>query len=284
MTLAFHRRARPGGRRARTMTVIGFVIGVLFLSPVLWMLITAFSPERSIGRFPPALLPEQPTIENFVSAFTTFDFGRYLLNSVIVCVVTTVLVVTIGSLAAYGLARTRMRARLPILVALLVISTFPVITVVAPLYAVMRTLGTLNSYEALVIPYTALNLPFAIWLMHNFLKTIPAEIEEAGQVDGAGPFRIAVQLIGPQALPGIFVTSTLTFVACWQEFLMALSFNSSEDYRTAPVGIALVTTYGETPFATIFAASTVALLPIVILVFIMRKWIIGGGLSGAVKG
>lgn len=280
--------ARTGSRRMRLrqsyVNISGYMIGMLFILPVYWLVVTSLAPTGSMGQFPPQLFPAAPTFQNYVDAFVSYDFGHFLLNSFTVCLTTTVLVISIGSLAAYGLARTTMRGKLPILVALLIISTFPIITVVTPLYAVFRTLGILNSYEALILPYTALNLPFAIWLLRNYFLSIPNELEEAGQIDGAGSLRIAVQIIGPQAMPGIFVAATLTFVACWQEFLMALSFNGSKTFQTAPVGIALMSGYGDTPFGTIFAASVVALLPIIILVFLMRKWIVGGGASGAVKG
>lgn len=275
-----------GTRRTRQgiINAVGFLIGLAFILPIYWLVITSLSPTGAMGEYPPPLAPTDPTGENYSEAFTTFKFGHFLVTSAVVCVTTTVLVVVLGSAAAYALSRTRMRAKVSILVTLLVISTFPAITVVAPLYAVFRSLGILNSYAALIIPYTALNLPFAIWLLRNYFLSIPFEIEEAGQLDGASWTRIIVQLVGPQALPGIFVAATLTFVASWQEFLMALTFNSSSSYQTAPVGIALMTTYGETPFGTIFAASTAALVPIVVVVFFMRRWITGGGAAGAVKG
>jgi multiple sugar transport system permease protein len=251
----------------------------------MWLIITSISPSSAMGKYPPDLFPTHPTFSNYKDAFTSYSIGDFLLNSVIVDTASTALVVCLGSCAAYALARTRMRGKLSILVALLIVSTFPIVTVVAPLYAIFRALGLLDSYQALIIPYTALHLPFAIWLMRNYFITIPFEMEESGQVDGASALRIIVQLIVPQAVPGIFVAATLTFAACWQEFLLSLSFNPVPGHQTVPVGINLMTGYaGSVPYETVFAASVVALLPIVILVIGMRKWVIGGIGSGAVKG
>ncbi|MGA3219563.1 MAG: carbohydrate ABC transporter permease [Acidimicrobiales bacterium] len=270
--------------RKALINTVGLLIGVIFLLPIIWMLITAISPVSSMGKFPPALFPAHPTGSNFVNAFSAYDFESFLRSSGIVCAIATGLVICLGSVAAYALARTKMRGRFGILVALLVVSTFPSLSVVTPLYTIYRVVGILNTYQALIIPYTALNLPFAIWLMRNYFVRIPFELEESGQVDGASWFTIIVRLILPQALPGMFVAATLTFAACWQEFFMCLVFNTLSGHQTVPVGISLMTSYSGVPYPTVFAACIVALVPITVLVLLMRKWIIGGGIQGAVKG
>jgi multiple sugar transport system permease protein len=281
MVVPFSRLRRS---RQSLINVSGLLIGVVFLLPIIWLLITAISPVSSMGRFPPALFPAHPTLSNFASAFTDYDYGTFLRGSAIVCITSTVFVICLGSIAAYALARTKMRGRLTILVGLLVVSTFPVMSVITPLYTIYRVLNLLNTYQGLIIPYTALNLPFAIWLMRNYFVRIPVELEEAGQVDGASSLRIILRIILPQALPGMFVAATLTFAACWQEFLMSLVFNTEPGHQTVPVGISLMTGYSGVPYPTVFAACVVALVPITVLVLMMRKWIIGGGIQGAVKG
>jgi multiple sugar transport system permease protein len=262
----------------------GVAIGVLFVLPVLWLMISAFKNVSALGDFPPSLLPVPPTLSNFTTAFVDSGFGPFLINSLIVSLLSTVIVVCLGLPAAYGLSRTSMKGRAPILTGLLVISVFPVIAIVPPLYVMLRTLGWLNSYQALIVPYVAFCLPLAIWTMRNSLLPISRQMEEAAEVDGASTARTVLQIIVPQALPGIFVAAVLTFVSCWQEFLMALSFNSSADYQTAPVGIALFGGAFQLPYGTIFAASIVALLPVFVLVFALRRWVVDGLSTGAVKG
>jgi multiple sugar transport system permease protein len=177
-----------------------------------------------------------------------------------------------------------MRGKLPVMVALLMISVFPAIAVIAPLFLLMKDLGWLNSYEALIVPYTAFNLPFAIWILRNYMLGIPKEMEETARIDGAGPLRTLWAIVLPQATPGLFTAGIFTFTACWTEFLMSLSFNSDDNFRTIPVGIALFGAQFTIPYGTIFAASTVAAVPIAILVLVFRKSVVSGLTAGAVKG
>jgi len=156
--------------------------------------------------------------------------------------------------------------------------------VVAPLYLLLRDLGWLNSYQGLILVYTAFNLPFAIWILRNYMLGIPKEMEETGRIDGAGPIRTIWTIILPMALPGLFTAGIFCFTACWTEFLFSLTFNSANNYRTIPVGIAEFGTVFTVPYGTIFAASVVAVVPIGILVFVFRKFVISGLTSGAVKG
>ncbi len=148
----------------------------------------------------------------------------------------------------------------------------------------MKVLGWLKRYQALIIPYTAFNFPFATWIVRNYMLGIPREMEETARIDGAGPLTTLWQVILPQARPGLFTAGIFTFTACWTEFLMALSFNSNNSYRTIPVGIALFGSQFTIPFGTIFAASTAAAIPIAVLVLVFRKSVVSGLTAGAVKG
>ena len=152
------------------------------------------------------------------------------------------------------------------------------------LYALLRDIGWLNSYQALIIPYTAFYLPFAIWILRNYFLAIPHEMEESARIDGANPLRTIWSVILPQAWPGLFTAGIFTFTACWTEFLMALSFNVANDYRTIPVGVALFGSQFTIPYGTLFAASVVAVVPIAILVLIFRRSVVSGLTAGAVKG
>jgi len=283
-TTRTHARPPKIKPRLRSADVVGALIGVAFLLPVVWLTVSAFKPVSELAAFPPSLLPIPPTLENFGAAFVDGDFGAFLWNSLIVAVLSTVVVVCLGLPAAYGLSRTRMKGSARILTSLLIVSVFPVIAVIPPLYVILRGMGWLNSYQALIVPYVAFGLPLAIWVMRNSLLPISPQMEEAAEMDGASTLRTIIQIIVPQALPGIFVAAVLTFVSCWQEFLMALSFNASAQYQTAPVGIALFGGAFQLPFGTIFAASLVALVPIFVLVLLLRRWVVDGLSTGAVKG
>jgi multiple sugar transport system permease protein len=175
------------------------------------MVASSFKSEADITSS--AAVPPHPTTANYGNAFHNYAFGTYLENSAIVAVATTLIVLALGTSAGYGLARLPMRGKTTIMTALLMISLFPTIAVVAPLYLLLRDIGWLNSYQGLVLAYTALMLPFAIWSLRNFFLTIPKEMEEVARVDGAGPVRTVIQVILPQALPGVFTAGVFTFVA-----------------------------------------------------------------------
>ena len=279
------RRKRHGWRRViNGVTVSTFFIVVFLAAPLYWLIISSFKTPEAMGVSPPQFWPNPVSGANYSQAFKQYDFGIYFRNSLIVSLLATALVLIFGTLAGYALARTPMRGKFTTMVTLLIISLFPAIAVIAPLYLLLRNLGWLNSYQGLIVPYTAFNLPFAIWILRNYMLGIPKEMEETGRIDGAGPLRTVWTIILPMALPGLFTAGIFTFTACWTEFLMALTFNNSNNYRTIPVGIADFGGDFQVPYGTIFAASVVAVVPIGILVFIFRRFVISGLTSGAVKG
>ena len=271
------RRKKNLGTNIAAIAIAAFVA-----LPLYWMVASAFKGQADITSS--AAVPPHPTTANFGNAFSNYSFGTYLMNSAVVAVATTVLVLALGTFAGYALARLPMRGKTTIMTALLMISLFPTIAVVAPLYLLLRDIGWLNSYQGLVLSYTALMLPFAIWILRNFFLGIPKAMEESARVDGAGPIRTVVAVILPQALPGVFTAGVFTFVAAWTEFIIALTLNNSDHYRTIAVGIALFGGQFTTPYGTIFAASAVAMLPIAILVLVFRRAVVSGLTAGAVKG
>jgi len=278
-------RKRTGWHRYLNGVTISMLVTALFIvAPLYWLIATSFKNPNSIGTSPPGLLPVPFSLGNYSNAFFGYDFGIYFSNSLVVTIATTALVLALGTLAGYALGRLPMRGKFTTMVALLMISVFPAVAVIAPLYLLMRDLGWLNSYQALILPYTAFNLPFAIWILRNYFLGIPKEMEETGRMDGASPLRTVWTIVLPQALPGLFTAGIFCFTACWTEFLMALTFNSSNSFRTIPVGIAEFGGNFQVPYGTIFAASVVAVVHIAVLVLIFRKWVISGLTSGAVKG
>ncbi len=279
------RRKRTGWHRVINGVNIAAFFVVLFVGlPLYWLIASSFKTPPAMGDSPPQLFPRPISTANYSQAFNQYNFGIYFRNSLIVTLAATALVLIFGTLAGYALGRLPMRGKFTLMVTLLMISVFPEIALIAPLYTLLKNLGWLNTYQALIIPYTAFYLPFAIWILRNYMLGIPREMEETGRIDGAGPLRTVWSIILPMALPGIFTAAIFTFTACWTEFLMALTFNIADSYKTIPVGISTFGTALEVPFGTIFAASVVAVVPIGILVFIFRKFVISGLTSGAVKG
>jgi multiple sugar transport system permease protein len=276
-------RKRVGWHKYVNGVVISTIVTALFiLLPLYWLIASSFKAPNDVGTT--QLFPNPISGANYSNAFVGYDFGIYFRNSLIVTIVATALVLFLGTLAGYALGRLPMRGKFTTLVILLMISVFPYVSVIAPLYVLLKNLGWLNSYQALILPYTAFNLPFAIWILRNYMLGIPKEMEETGRIDGAGALRTVWSIVLPQALPGLFTAGIFCFTACWTEFLMALTFNSSNNFRTIPVGIAEFGGNFQVPYGTIFAASVVAVVPIGILVFIFRKFVISGLTSGAVKG
>jgi len=279
------RRKKTGWRRyINGINIAAFLVVVFIGLPLYWLIASSFKTPVNLGASPPQGFPSPVSGASYSQAFNQYNFGQYFINSLIVTLVATALVLILGTLAGYALGRLPMRGKFTLMVTLLMISVFPEIALIAPLYTLLKDVGWLNSYQALIIPYAAFNLPFAIWILRNYMLGIPREMEETGRIDGASPLRTVWSIILPMALPGVFTAGIFCFTACWTEFLMALTFNSVNNFKTIPVGIATFGTALEVPYGPIFAASVVAVVPIGILVFVFRKFVISGLTSGAVKG
>ena len=202
--------------------------------PLYWLVITSFRDPADLGSV--QFWPNPWSGANYSQAFVQYDFGTYFVHSLVVTLSATALVLVFGTMAGYALGRLPMRGKFTLMVTLLMISLFPEIAVIAPLYTLLKDLGWLDSYQGLIIPYTAFFLPFAIWILRNYMLGIPKEMEETSRIDGAGPIRTVWSIILPMALPGVFTAGIFTFTAAWTEFLMALTFNIN--LKTIPVGIA----------------------------------------------
>lgn len=274
---------RRGRRRGWPSIIGGLVVAVFTMLPLYWLITSSFKSAAELARQPATLVPQSVTLSNYQTAFGDYKFLQYLVNSMVVASAATVVTVALATFAGYALARMPLKGKYPIMVALLMISLFPAIAVVSPLYVLERQLGLLNSYQGLIIPHVAFNLPFAIWIMRNYMLGFSREMEESAYVDGASPTRALVSIILPQAKPAIFTVAVFTFTATWAEFLFAVTINNQDLFRTIPVGIALFGDRYSIPFGTIFAASVVAIAPISILVAIFRKSVVSGLSAGAVK-
>jgi multiple sugar transport system permease protein len=252
--------------------------------PALWILFTSLKTETELTQKPITYWPHEPTIGNFISAFQDQPLLTFLTNSLIVAGLSTLLSLFISALAAYAIARLRLRYRGLILTAIIGVSMFPLVTLMVPLFEIMRSLGLLNSYWALVLPYTVLNLPICTLMMVSFFQDIPRDIENAAMLDGCTRLSALWRIVLPLAAPGVATAAILAFVNSWDEFLLALSMNSAVAYRTLPVGIQLYQGEFAFPWPIISAALVVAIVPIVVLIVIFQEKVVSGLTSGGLKG
>jgi multiple sugar transport system permease protein len=251
--------------------------------PVLWQLITSLKPDAELTKIPP-VLPQHATLSHYTALFTDRNFLRIILNSCIVAGCTAVLSLLVGSLAAFGLSKPKVRYKAAILGFVLSVSMFPPIATVSPLYILISGLGLRDTWWGLIITYTTFSLPLSIWVLHSFFSEVPEEIYLASRVDGCSPLQSFYKIMLPLAAPGIFTTAILVFIFSWNEFLFALTFTSTARSRTIPVAIALFPGIHEVPWGDIAAASVVVIVPLVILVLVFQRRIIEGLTAGAVKG
>jgi multiple sugar transport system permease protein len=259
-------------------------IVVFCLLPFYWLVNVSLKTGPDLSSS--ALVPPHPTLKNYESIFRNADFTRALLNSAIVALVTTALSLIVGSFCAYALARLRLPGKFWILALILTITTFPGIAIAAPLFKLWTDLKLFNTIPGLIIPYLCFSLPLAIYILVSFFKEIPKDLEEAALVDGATNFQAFTKVVVPLAAPGMATAAILTFIFCWNEFLLAITLTSSSRARTVPAAIAFFTGSSEfeRPLGTISAASVVISIPLVLLVLLFQKRIVAGLTAGAVKG
>jgi len=256
------------------------------ITPVYWMVTISLKTEIDQFAVPPRWVRFSPTFAHYYDAFLSRAFGQYLVNSITVASLSTICAVTIGTLAAYGLARFTLRANLDQRLSMWILSTrmFPPIVTAVPLFLMMRDVRLLNTLTSLVIVYTALNLPFVVWMMRGFFRELPRELEEAAMVDGDSRLGALVRVILPLVTPGLAATAVFCLIVSWNEFLLALVLTQTDAAMTLPVGIAGRVTQYEIKWGVMSAAAAVALVPILVFALALQKYLVRGLSLGAVKG
>jgi trehalose/maltose transport system permease protein len=260
---------------------------VVFIAvgPFLYMLATSFKTGNAV--FDPGFWPHAPSWSNYAGLFDGAQpFGRHLFNSILVATLTVSCALALGVTASYALGRIHFKGRGLLLVAILAVSMFPQVAVLSGMFELIQALGLFNRAIGLVVPYTVFTLPFTVWILTTFMRELPAELEEAAIMDGCGPLRIIFQVFMPLLWPALVSTGLLAFIGAWNEFLFALTFVVSDDQRTVPVGISLISGSSafEIPWGSIMAASVIVTLPLLLLVLAFQKKIVSGLTAGAVKG
>jgi multiple sugar transport system permease protein len=264
--------------------LIGLILVVNGVFPALWILFTSLKTEAELTLKPITWLPHAPTIANYLRAFTDQPLILFLFNSFMVALLSTALTLFVSVLAAYALARLQLRARDLILSAIIAVSTFPLVTLLVPLFEIMRALNLLNTWIALILPYTVLSLPVCTLILVSFFEGIPQDLENSAMIDGCTRLGALFKVVVPLSAPGVFTAGILAFVNAWDEFLLALSFNSNPMLRTLPVGITLYQGEFAFPWPVISAALVVGIVPIAVLIVIFQERVVSGLTSGGIKG
>lgn len=257
---------------------------VICVFPLYYAILTSLRTGQDL--FLPNYLPTTFHWDNYVTSLVQNGVGRSLLNSVVVATVTVGACLLVSISGAFALARIRFRGQKAILFTVLCVSMFPQVAVLSGMFELVRFLGLYDSLGALVLSYATFSLPFTIWVLTTFMRNIPVELEEAAIVDGASLWVIITRVFAPILGPALVTTGLLAFIGAWNEFMFALTFVLSTENRTVPVAIALLqgASQYELPWGAIMAASVTVTLPIIVLVLIFQKRIVGGLTAGAVKG
>ncbi len=227
------------------------------------------------------------SLNNYYQVLTaqSLHFLDYLKNSLFISIVTATAVTIFSSMAAYAVSRMHFPGRTFIPVLILAMSMFPQISIIGYLFELFANLGLINHYMALILPYIAWTIPIALWINLSYFAQIPVALDKAALVDGAGRIKVLFKIIFPLALPGIFSSALLVFIACFNEFLFALMLTIDYTAQTLPVGIAFFQgLHGEIPWGNLMAASAIASLPLVIMTLVFQRYIVQGLMGGAVKG
>jgi multiple sugar transport system permease protein len=264
--------------------VANILVLVYAFVPVIWIISLSLKGGDTLndGKY----LPANPTGEAYKTIFNTDAFVRSLINSIGICLISTFVALVLGTMAAYAIARLDFPGKRAIVATALLVSMFPQIALVTPLFKIETSIGIFDTWLGLIIPYITFALPLTIYTLSAFFREIPWELEKAAKMDGATPYQAFRKVITPLAMPGVFTTAILAFIACWNDFLFAISLTSTERARTVPAAMSYFTgaTTFEKPTAAIAAAAVVITIPIIIFVLFFQRRIVAGLTSGAVKG
>jgi multiple sugar transport system permease protein len=264
--------------------VLDAIVVIFALVPVLWIVSLSFKTTATLtdGNF----IPRQWTWDNYKTIFQTDQFVRALINSIGIALISTLIAVILGTMAAYAISRLDFPGKSLLVGVSLLIAMFPQVSLVSPLFNIERNTGLFDTWPGLILPYITFALPLAIYTLSAFFKQIPWDLEKAAKMDGATQGEAFRKVIAPLAAPGVFTTAILVFIFCWNDFLFAISLTSTERSRTVPAALSFFTgaSQFEDPTGAISAAAVVITIPIILFVLFFQKRIVAGLTSGAVKG
>lgn len=276
-------RVSPVARLLQYVALLGYLVFLAF--PLLWMLSTSFASPQDLVKLHPGLVPDQPTLSNYVDAFTEQALLRSALNSLFVATVSAVVTVVLAVPASYALVRLRTRLVKPMMGWVLVSQLFPFILVVIPIFLLLRDAQLVDTRAGLILIYVVWILPFALWMLQGYVRELPPEIEEAASIDGASRLQILRAIVFPLLVPGIIATTLFAFITAWNEFFFALVLIKSPELETLPLTLArFVGLEGIARLGPLAAGSLLATIPSLVFFSFIQRGLTGGLLSGATKG
>jgi multiple sugar transport system permease protein len=274
--------------RSLIIGIFAVLLALVLIAPPLWLFISSIADLQELLRVPLRWIPERPSLERYVKILFSqgpeSEFRRIMWNSFFVALFVTMICVALGSLAAYAFSRLRFPGKEKILFVLLFSYMLPPVAVIIPLYQIFSRYRMLDTRQALILVYSAILVPFVIWLMRTYFDTIPRDLEDAAKIDGCSHLGTLFRVIFPLSLPGIVATLLFAFLMSWEEFFIALILTSTPQAKTVPVAIAEFSGRHSIDFGMMSTGGILAALPPILIAFLFQRYIIGGLLSGAVKG
>jgi ABC-type glycerol-3-phosphate transport system permease component len=279
------KKSRTAGVRWQTWLFGAALVALMLftLFPFYWAIVASLTSDAALFR-DPSLWPGHVIFDHYRALFSERDFITPIRNSLVVAGTTTIFCLIVGTLAAYALARIEFRGKAAIMGFILAVTMFPQISIVSPLYLLLRSLHLIDTYPGLIMPYMTFAMPLTVWVLTGSIRQIPKDLEEAAHVDGATRVQSFTKILLPLAVPSLATTGILTFIYCWNEFLFALSFTLGPERQTVPVAIALFRGQYQVPWGEILAAAVVATAPVAAMVLVFQRRIVQGLTAGAVKG
>lgn len=279
--------SKPGKKKSKISTKIIYVflsiLAVIYLLPLLWVIYVSLKDDKTLFVSPWAM-PERLMIENYSFAWTAGKLGIATLNSAIVCVVTLLLCLLVGSMAAFAIGRMRWKLSGAMMTYFLTGMMIPVHCILIPVFTRFSKMHLTNSLTGLILPYLTLSLPITIFIMTGFFQSLPNELFESACIDGCSIYRSFTHIALPLSRTGLFVTGLMTFVANWNELLLAMVFISDDNKKTLPVSLSKFVGPYNTNYSQMFAAIVIAIIPTIVVYCMFSNQIVDGLTAGAVKG
>jgi ABC-type glycerol-3-phosphate transport system permease component len=269
-------------RRALRL-LVSLLIAAAALFPILFGLSSSFKPPPEIIRFPPSLLPAEPTWQNY-QAIWQAGIGGFLGNSLLVSAATVTLCVLLGAPAAYALARYRFAGRLAAIILIVAVMSIPVASLLIPTYTLIADIGLMNTHVGLVLVYTAYQLPIVVWILAAYFQSLPEELEWSAMMDGYSRFQTLWRVVLPLSRPGLVAAVLFVVVFAWNDFVVAVTLLSSEEKRTLPIAIYNFLGFYGREWGPLLASAMVATVPILILFILLQRYFVAGMTGGGVKG
>lgn len=277
-----NRTTRWTGKKV-SLTISGWILALVFALPYVHMLITALKPLEEVLTIPTTYTPSTWAWDNFTGVWKEIPLGTFLKSSLIISLVATLIVIAIAIPAAYYAARNNFRGRTLFLLLVLTTQMFSPTSLVVGIFREIVKFNLVDTYLSLILIYSAFNLAFSIWILSSFFKSIALEVEEAAAIDGCGRVKTLIRVVLPLALPGIVTAFIFTFIAAWNEFVIALTLTSSPEREPLTVGLTSLIGQYQVQWNFLFAGSLIAIVPVVILFISIEKWLVGGLTAGSVK-